>query len=63
VRDRADENSRLALATKGMTAIESSALQADLITRGDMAMAKLLHSSGRYSESETVLQRLSGYLL
>jgi hypothetical protein len=63
VRDRADENSRLAFATKGMTAIESSALQADLITRGDMAMAKLLHSSGRYSESETVLQRLSGYLL
>jgi tetratricopeptide (TPR) repeat protein len=62
VRDRADENGRLALTTKGMTAIESSALQADLITRGDMATAKLLHLAGRYSESEVVLQRLSGYL-
>jgi hypothetical protein len=63
VRAQADENYQSAVKTKGMTPVESNALQADLITRGEMAAARLLHISGHYSESEATLQRISGYLL
>jgi hypothetical protein len=63
VRDKADENRRLALATKGMTAVESGAVQANLLARSEMATAKFLHLGGRYAESELILQRLSGYLM
>jgi tetratricopeptide (TPR) repeat protein len=62
-RTQADENYQFAVKTKGMTPVESNALQADLITRGEMAAARLLHISGHYSESEAILQRISGYLL
>ena len=52
----------LAQATPGLSAAESVAINTDLIVRGDMAMAKMLHGLGRYAEAEAVLQRIGGYL-
>ena len=52
-----------AQATAGLTAAESTLIHVDLIARGDMALAKMLHGQGRYAEAETVLQRIGSYLL
>ena len=52
----------MAQATPGLSPADSIAINTDLIVRGDMAMAKMLHGLGRYAEAETVLQRVSGYL-
>ena len=51
-----------AQATTGLNAAENAAINTDLIVRGDIAMAKMLHGQGRYAEAETVLQRVVGYL-
>jgi tetratricopeptide (TPR) repeat protein len=52
----------LAQATTGLSAADSLAIETDLLVRGDMATAKLLHGLGRYAEAEVVLLRMSGYL-
>ena len=52
----------LAKATTGLSAADSLAIDTDLLVRGDMATAKLLHGLGRYAEAEAVLLRVSGYL-
>ena len=52
----------LAQATTGLSAADSASINTDLIVRGDMAMAKMLHGLGRYAEAEAVLQRVGGYL-
>ena len=51
-----------AQATTGLSAAENAAVNTDLIVRGDIAMAKMLHAQGRYAEAETVLQRVVDYL-
>jgi rRNA maturation endonuclease Nob1/tetratricopeptide (TPR) repeat protein len=60
--DKADEYSRLAQTSKGLTPTEASSFISELIVRGDLASAKLLHKAGQYAESEAVLHRVSGYL-
>ena len=52
----------MAQATTGLSAADTTAINTDLVVRGDMAMAKMLHGLGRYAEAETLLQRVSGYL-
>lgn len=63
LKSQADEYRRLAVSVKSVTPLESGALQADLMVRGDMALAKLLQAGGRYADSEGVLQRISTYFL
>lgn len=53
---------RQAQETSGLNASDSAAVNTDLIVRGDIATAKMLHGQGRYAEAEVVLQRLGGYL-
>ena len=52
----------LAQSTAGLSATDTTAINTDLVVRGDMAMAKMLHGLGRYAEAETLLQRVGGYL-
>ena len=52
----------LAQSTAGLSATDTTAISTDLVVRGDMAMAKMLHGLGRYAEAETLLQRVGGYL-
>ena len=52
----------LAQSTVGLSANDTTAISTDLVVRGDMAMAKMLHGLGRYAEAETLLQRVGGYL-
>ena len=63
LKSQADEYRRLAVSVKSVTPLESGALQADLMVRGDMALAKFLQADGRYADSEGVLQRISAYFL
>ena len=46
----------------GLSAPDIASINVDLIARGDMATAKMLHGLGRYAEAEAVLQRLGSYL-
>lgn len=52
----------LAQSTSGLSAADTTAINTDLVVRGDMAMAKMLHGLGRYAEAETLLQRVGAYL-
>ncbi len=52
----------LAQSTAGLSAADTTVINTDLVVRGDMAMAKMLHGLGRYAEAETLLQRVGGYL-
>ncbi len=52
----------LAQSTAGLSAADTTAINTDLVVRGDMAMAKMLHGLGRYAEAEALLQRVGGYL-
>ena len=49
-------------AAAGLNPQEKAAVSADLLARGDMSQAKVLHQAGLYAESEMLLQRLSSYL-
>ena len=51
-----------AQATTGLSAPDSASTNVDLIARGDMATAKMLHGLGRYAEAEAMLQRVGSYL-
>jgi len=63
LRGRASELAEAARATPGLSAADAVRVNTDLIVRGDMAVARVLHSVGLYAESETVLQRVGNYLL
>lgn len=63
LRGRAGELADAARATTGLTQAEAVQVNTDLIVRGDMANARVLHSVGMYAEAETVLLRLGNYLL
>lgn len=52
----------LAKTTSGLSAADATAINTDLVVRGDMAMAKMLHGLGRYAEAEALLQRVGAYL-
>ena len=52
----------LAQSTSGLSAADTTAINTDLVVRGDMAMAKMLHGLGRYAEAEALLQRVGAYL-
>ena len=52
----------LAQSTAGLSATDTNAINTDLVVRGDMAMAKMLHGLGRYADAETLLQRVGGYV-
>ena len=51
-----------AQAITGLSAPDIASINVDLIARGDMATAKMLHGLGRYAEAEAMLQRVGGYL-
>ena len=63
LRGRASELADAARATPGLGGADATKVNTDLIVRGDMAAARVLHSVGLYAESETVLQRVGNYLL
>ena len=52
----------LAQSTSGLSAADTTAINTDLVVRGDMAMAKMLHGLARYAEAEALLQRVGSYL-
>jgi hypothetical protein len=62
LRGKSAELAQLARATPGVKPDDAMLISADLVVRGDLATARVLHGIGLYSESETVLQRLGGYL-
>ncbi len=62
-RARSTELGQMAQATPGLSATDATAVNTELIVRGDLATAKVLHASGMYAESEAVLQRLGDYLI
>ena len=51
-----------AQSTTGLSTTDLASINVDLIARGDMATAKMLHGLGRFAEAEAVLQRLGSYL-
>jgi len=63
LRGRASELADAARASEGLSATEAVRVNTDLIVRGDMAAARVLHSVGLYAEAETVLQRVGNYVL
>ena len=63
LRGRSGELADAARATTGLGSADGVQVNTDLIVRGDMANARVLHSVGMYAEAETVLQRLGNYLL
>jgi hypothetical protein len=63
LRGRASELAEAARTSTGLSAADAVQVNTDLIVRGDMAAARVLHSVGLYAESETVLQRVGNYLL
>lgn len=63
LRGRSGEQADAARASTGLSQSDAVLVNTDLIVRGDMAAARVLHSVGMYAEAETVLQRLGNYLL
>ena len=63
LRGKASELAEAARASAGLSPADAVQVNTDLIVRGDMAAARVLHSVGLYAESEAVLQRLGNYLL
>jgi tetratricopeptide (TPR) repeat protein len=59
---RAEQYRKMAQATPGLSAAESTSVATDLIVRSDLAMARVLQGLGRYAEAESLLQRVGGYL-
>ena len=51
-----------AQAMTGLSAPDVAGINVDLIARGDMATAKMLHGLGQYGEAEAMLQRVGSYL-
>ena len=62
-RAKAADLSQKARGATGLSAEDSVMVSTDLLVRGDLATAKLLHGLGLYAESESVLRELAGYLL
>ena len=62
LRAKADQYSRMARDTPGVSASEAVTVNADLMVRGALATARLLHGQGRYAESEVLLKGLADYL-
>lgn len=62
LRAKADQYARMARDTPGVSASESVTVNADLMVRGALAAARLLHGQGRYAESEVLLKGLADYL-
>lgn len=61
-REKSNPFNQQVQATAGLSPLDRASINANLLARGDMSQAKVLHQSGLYSESEAVLQRLAGYL-
>ena len=51
-----------AQAITGLSAPDIASINVDLIARGDMSTARMLHGLGRYAEAEAMLQRVGSYL-
>lgn len=62
LRGKSGELRQLALATPGLSPADVQTIQTDLTARSDLASAKVLHGVGLYAESESILQRLAGFL-
>jgi tetratricopeptide (TPR) repeat protein len=63
MRPKVEQFTKLAQAVIGLSPADTTSVNTDLIVRGDMAAAKVLHGLGQYAESEVLLKRLGGYLL
>ena len=59
---RAEEYRRVAVETGGVSPAELAVIQSELMFRTNLAVASLMHSQGRYAESELVWQGLATYL-
>jgi hypothetical protein len=63
LREKSSPLNQQVQATAGLSPQDRAAVNADLLARGEMSQAKVLHQSGSYAESEALLQRLGSYLL
>jgi len=59
---KAEEYRRVTLETGGVSPLELTVFQSELMFRTNLAVASLMHSQGRYAESELVWQGLATYL-
>lgn len=59
---RAEQYSRMVREAGGATPMELAAIRFELMVRTNMAMAGVLHSQGRYAESELIWQGLATHL-
>ncbi|MES2412652.1 MAG: hypothetical protein V4614_02540 [Pseudomonadota bacterium] len=59
---KAAQYREMAQNTAGLSATDSTLVSTDLIVRGDLAMARVLQSVGRYAEAEALVQKVGGYL-
>lgn len=57
LRDQAND------AAKGLPPAEAASLAAELLVRGDLALARARHAESAYADAESLLQRVAGYLL
>ena len=60
---RSEQYRNAALAVPGLSPADAAGLQAGLIVQNELAMARALHASGLYAESEAILQRVGSYVL
>lgn len=63
LRAKAAELAQSAQSTLGLSPADAVTVNAELMVRGDLAAAKVLHGVGLYAESEALLRKLAGYLL
>ena len=52
----------LAQSTSGLSAADTTAINTDLVVRGDMVMAKMLPGLGRFAQAEALLHAAGPYL-
>lgn len=63
LRSKASELAQSAQSTFGLSPGDAVTVNAELLVRGDLLTAKVLHGVGLYAESEAILRKLAGYLL
>ena len=63
LRSKASELAQSAQSTLGLSPGDSVTVNTELLVRGELSTAKVLHGVGLYAESEAILRKLAGYLL
>lgn len=60
--EKSEEIATEARSIKGLAAVAALQVQSDLLVRGGMAEAKMLHRDAQYAAAEAAMERVGGYL-